>query len=287
MQHRIPPLALVALAAVPVLAGCSAPSYRRAGVLEYLYPEGKEAVPPTDVSLQLPISVGLAFVPESSEYYHGQLEVGQKERVLERVRAAFQDTADVDKIEVVPTSYMTPRGGFENVEQLSSMLGFDVVVLISYDQTQYDEATWASITYWTIVGAYVIPGNANETHTMVDASVFDVRSHALLFNAAGRSKIEGSSTAVDAPVELREASAEGLDAAVDDMIVQLEAALVAFREQAKSGTVRGRGTPEITVTDSSGRPVGGGGFGAGAFGGLELLGGLALAAGVLWRRRRA
>ena len=57
-----------------------------------------------------------------------------------------------------------------------------------------------------------------------------------------------------------------------DLVINLEKALEVFQEHAKSGTVRGVGTPEIQLVDASGTapgPEGQGGFG-GAFGFLDL-----------------
>ena len=277
---------MICALAVAGLSSCvSGPTQRRANVLEYLYPEGTAAVDPTDVQLELPLRVGVAFVPENERWGDSDaLDEGAKVRLLEHVRDAFRETEDIAKIEVLPASYVAAGGGFENVDQLRSMFGFDIIALVSYDQAQVDELNMASITYWTIVGAYVIPGNENETHTMVNASIFDVRSRALLFNAAGTSVVEGRSTALSSAPHLREDRHSGMQLAIDDMIANLGQALEGFREQVKTGTVRGTGTPAVDVTRASGS---GGGTGAGAWGGLDLVAALALFGCLPLRRRLA
>jgi len=286
---------LVASLSLLALCACSAPTVQhRAGVLEYLYPEGAPTVPPSDVHLALPLRVGVAFAPggpsgESyGNYWTGELGAyspsfseGDKQRLLERVAAAFQGTEGVQSIQIVPASYLQPRGGFANVDQLRSLLGLDLIAILSYEQTQFQDLNRASLTYWTVVGAYFVEGNENETHTFVDTSVFDIPSRALLFNAAGRSKVGGSATALETAGELRSESRDGFDQAVDAMIVQLQGALAAFREQAKAGTVRGAGTPKLEVTRE------GGGSGAGAAGALELALALLLTAGCALGRRGA
>jgi rhombotail lipoprotein len=258
---------------------------RRSNVLEYLYPEGKPATPASLVELELPLSVGLVFVPEKNEYkraIHGR----EQQALLEKVREAFLETEEVDRIEVVPDSFVTPGGGFENVRQIRSALGVDLVALISYDQTQFDDPNLASITYWTIVGAYVVPGNENETHTLVHASIFDIESQAMLLNASGESVVEGRVTALDLERSLREDRVSGFHLAVDDLIANLGGALVEFREQAKSGTVRGRGTPAVSLTAAQ-EGGGGDGFGTGAIGSVELLLGLLVLCAAPALRRRA
>jgi rhombotail lipoprotein len=112
--------------------------------------------------------------------------------------------------------------------------------------------------------------------------VFDIRSRALWFTAAGRSRLEGRATAIQASQEMRAKSIEGFEMAVDNMIAQLEVALAAFREQVKTGSVRGAGTPAITVAGASGSA---GGTGAGAGGAVELGFALALGLTVLAQRR--
>ncbi len=45
-----------------------------------------------------------------------------------------------------------------------------------YDQVQFTGEGLLSLTYWTIVGAYLVPGEKNETKTMLDAAVFYIAS---------------------------------------------------------------------------------------------------------------
>lgn len=275
------------LATLVLLASCvSTTTQRRASSLEFLYPKGAPAQPPTDVTLNLPLRVGIAFPPPppvKDRQPPESFDESQKRALLERVAAAFRDRPEIARVEVIPTFDLKPDGGFENLDQLAKMYGLDVFALVSYEQIQFDEATEASITYWTIVGAYLIQGNRNETRTVMDASVFDIPSRALLFRASGASTLQGSATAINSPRELREAGAKGFEEATTMLIADLDRMLERFREQAKSGTVRGAGTSAVTVTDSAG-----GVGGAGAVGVIELAAALLFAAGAaLWSRRRA
>jgi len=284
---------LIAPVALLALAACSTPPVQqRAGVLDYLYPAGMPAAPPSDVQLKLPLRVGLAFAPGSATrpaesagsfwtggelgMYRPMLDASEQQRLLDRVVAAFKDTEGVHSIQIVPSSLLTPGGGFANVDQLRSLLGVDVIALLSYEQTQFQDYKKSSLSYLTLVGAYFIEGNRNETHTFVDTSVFDIASRALLFNAGGRNVVQQSSTAVEASENLRKDSITGFEGAVSAMIEELKLALAKFREQASSGTVRGAGTPALAVS---------GGQGAGAAGALEACLGLLLAASCLLGRR--
>jgi rhombotail lipoprotein len=270
-------------------------------VLDYLYPGGTEVVPPADVHLRLPLRVGVAFAPDddpverktTSNFWTGEyggyevvFDESQKQRLLQRVVDAFEGTAGVQSIQVVPASYLKPGGGFENVDQIRSLLGIDLIAVLSYEQTQLQDVNKASLAYWTVVGAYFVEGNENETHTFVDTSVFDIPSRALLFNAGGRSKVEGEATALEANARLRDDSAKGFDRAVTDMIQQLQVSLAGFREQAKSGTVHGLGTPRLAVSND-GEGGGAGPGAAGTCGWIELALALALVAGARLRRHAA
>jgi rhombotail lipoprotein len=281
------PQRLLPLLALLPLSGCSStPATQRAAVLDYLYPQGVPMSPPCDVHLELPLRVGLVFAPQSAGAagrtssadvtleYQSTFEASAQRQLQERIAAAFRATPGVAAIELVPTSYLRPGGGFENVDQLRALLGIDLVAIVSYDQTQFQDYDRASLGYWTLVGAYFFQGNENETHTFVDVSVFDIPSRALLFNAGGRSRTERESTLLASAEVLRSESRRGFEAAVDSAMQELDVALAHFREQARAGTVRGPGTPNLTVS----------GEGAGAFGLVEA--GLALGLLRAWRRER-
>jgi rhombotail lipoprotein len=269
-----------------VLGGCVA-SHRqvRSNALEFLYPDGTEATPPTDVALDVPVRVGIAFAPGT--YADQSFTADRKQALLQQIAAAFEAHDDIAGVEVVPPNFLTTGGGFAELDRLRNAFGIDVLALLSYDQVQFQESGRAAWTYWTIIGAYVVKGEKNETRTMLNAVVFDIPSRALLFQATGQSSQKGRSTLVGSEGAMRKQSDTGFDAATTDLIAQLGTALDAFSEQAKTGTVRGAGTPEIVVR-RDGTVVSGGGVGAGALGPVEALGAaLLLIAAACGRRRRA
>lgn len=251
---RIVPLTLVCAC---VVAG---QTQRRSSALDYLYPEGVPAQAPEDVKLDLPLRVGIAFAPADHAQGDAVFDEQQRRSLLQSVATAFRGRPEIEVVELVPTHDLRPGGGFDNLEQVGKLYDLEVVALLSYEQVQFDEETAASWTYLTIVGAYVIQGNRNQTRTLIDASVFDLGSRTLLFRASGSSEVEKGATAVDALQAQRDASREGFGLANAKLIEDLDRSLAAFREQIKSGTVRGPGTPAVSVTES----------GAGAFGAFEL-----------------
>lgn len=238
-------------------------------LVDYLYPEGE--VPPGFEAqipqLNLPLRVGLAFVPtrEASRMYGGQpvLSEADKSRLLERVKGKFVDRKYITSIEVIPETYLRSTKGFDGMAQVARLYGVDVMALVSYDQVAAVGDNKLSLTYWTIVGAYVIKGTENEVSTFVDTAVFDVRSRKLLFRAPGVDQRQKSSTAIDSDVKLQGARLDSFGGAVDQMAQNLSTELDLFEKRLKD---------EPQLADVRWRTgSGGGGTGGGGGLGIELL----------------
>jgi len=275
---------LVSLAALILLSSaCAVRQQMSSNALEFLYPKNSEARPAQDVELQLPLRVGVGFAP-SGLGQQTRFSESQKQALLERIAEAFRGREGIDSVEAIPSGFLKPRGGFDNVDQLVPALGIDLVALVSYDQFQFSESGRSSWSYWTIVGAYVVKGEKNETRTILNTVVYDIPSRAMLFNASGESSVQGKSLPLQIDKALREGSERGFEMSTDDLIAKLDIALQQFQTQVASGTVRGRGTPAITMVDEAGRPVTSGG-GAGALPPLDALGAVALVS-IAWLTRR-
>ena len=261
-------------------AGCFSTrvaTHQSSSALDFLYPQGRgAATPAADVTLHLPLRVGLAFAPRTADR-DDPITEAQKQALLAQVAAAFKAHKGVGHLEVVPSLYLKTGGSFANLEQLAGSMGLDLMVLLSYDQAQFTESTRASWTYLTVVGPFLIEGEKNDTRTVMDAVVYDIKSRALLFRAAGESTVNGSSSPLNESRKRRLFAGQGFDKATPVLIANLDKSLAEFEEQAKNGTVRGAGTPAVAMYNAEGKRVNGGagsagGAGGGAFGGLELLG---------------
>jgi rhombotail lipoprotein len=171
-------------------------------------------------------------VPSYAE--RGAFSEQQKSVLLQRVAAEFKANAFIQSIDIVPTSYLRRGGGFENLDQVRSLLGLDVIALVAFDQIQFTAENKLSLAYWTIVGAYLFKGNKNDTHTLLEAVVYDIPSRKLLFRAPGVSQISDKSTMVEVSERLRSAGSAGFDQATADLTKNLQAELAAFRERVKS-----------------------------------------------------
>jgi len=259
-----------------VVSGCAGmhTQHSTTSVVDYLYPNAKnEPVAEQGVPvLSLPMRVGIAFVPERGG---STLSEAKKNELLEKVATNFRKLDFIKSIDIIPSPYLTPQGGFQNLDQIRTMHGIEAITLVSYDQKQFTDEGVASIVYWTIVGAYIIPAEKNSTYTMVDAVIMHIPSRKMLFRAPGTSQIKGHSTPINLSEELRADSEKGFNEAVDRMIPNLEQQLAAFQEKVKA-------SPEeyqVVRSDSGSR-------GGGAFDALTaLLVGLLVAGGAWWSRR--
>ncbi len=222
-------------------------------LVDYLYPQGE--VPPRQdgvvPNLQLPLHVGLAFVPSRTGSDQVLTEAYRVD-LLNRVKAAFGGRDYIREITVIPDTYMRSGKGFAALEQTARLYDIDVMALVSYDQVAHSDETKASFLYWTIVGAYVIKGNKNEVQTFVDTAVFDVPTRKLLFRAPGVNTMKSSSTLVDVERDTRKTREGSFEQAMADMTVSLDKELAVFKERIKA---------DRSVTVSRAGDQGGGGAG--------------------------
>jgi len=268
------------------LAACATSSrHYSSSVVQYLYPDMKETIQEPDIPvLSLPLKVGIAFVPgtkadvKSNAPAHminsSALTERDKMALMQEVAKHFKKYEFVKSIELIPSAYLRENGSFDNLRQIQTMYGVDVIALLSFDQSQFTDEGASSVSYWTILGAYVIKGEKNDTHTMLDAAVFDISSRKMLFRAPGLSQIKSTATPVNLSEQIRLDSTAGFQEASKDLIVNLDAQLELFKEKIKEMP------EEYRVVHKDGY-TGAGSIGAGFALSLLLAGGFAL-----WRGRK-
>lgn len=249
MSSRVRPdrLLLPALALILAvsLTGCvtrwgQRRHHEASSVVQFLYPDRDlPYIQPAIPTLRLPLRVGVAFVPSGSPGGRGfgpvqaSFPESQKTVLMRQVAAQFKALPFVQSIEIVPSTYLRPGGGFANLDQLRAMLGIDVIALIAYDQVQNATNTEASLAYWTIVGAYLVEGQRHSTHTMMEAAVYDIPSRSLLFRAPGTNTIQNHATLLRNDSELQKSSAASIEAAAAQMTTNLAQELELFKVRAK------------------------------------------------------
>lgn len=279
LRSSAPILLVVVFGLAFVLGGCvhSRERHHSASVVDFLYPNTKKpaTVAPGVPVLALPIRVGIAFVPSSgSGYYrHSTLSEAQKTGLLQQVADYFKKYPFVKDIELIPSAYLRPQGSFANLDQIRTMFGVDVIALVSYDQVQFTDQSFLGLTYWTIVGAYIVPAEKNDTHTMVDTVVYDIASRKMLFRAPGNNLVKGVSTPVNLSEQLRLDSGTGLNEATKEMIANLDQQLALFKDKVKQRPT------EYRVVHTPGYT------GGGSVDGLLVMLMIMLAGAFVWLRR--
>lgn len=235
MDFRRSFLAFVSIVAlICSVTGCATvSSHHSSSVVQYLYPDQKDPIEtPAIPLLSLPLKVGIAFVPETSGN-HANLTERDKMDLMKEVSEYFKKYEFVKSIELIPSAYLTRNGSFSNLDQVRTMFGIDVIALLSYDQTQFTDEGLASITYWTLIGAYIIPGEKNDTHTMMDAAIYDIESRKMLFRAPGINHIKSEATPVNLTEQLRKDGSISFKEASKDLVKNLDEQLALFKEKIK------------------------------------------------------
>lgn len=229
------------LLGVFLLTSCSALISNNTGkntqsssLMDFLYPDKESRVEhkPEVPLLKLPVTVGLAFVPSKGQQ-NGGIHGSDQLALLEKVKTSFLNYDYIDRIEIIPSTYLNGGEGFSTLEQVARLYDVEVMALVSYDQVSQSLENNAALLYWTIVGMYVIPGNENSVQTFVDTAVFDIKSRKMLFRAPGINKLEKRTTAVGIDSTLSQKSLEGFGLAVTDMSINLDAELARFKTRVK------------------------------------------------------
>jgi rhombotail lipoprotein len=254
------------------IASCGSRHSGSTPLAAYLYPQGDVPKREGVAELQLPIRVGLAFLPA-----RGSAQVPdatQRLQILEGIRARFRKLEYVREIVIIPDQYLVGSQGFTGLMQVSRLLDVDLVGLVSYDQVTQRNENRRSFFYLTVLGAYLVNGTRHETHTLLDLAVVEPASRSLLLRAGGIDATADSTTAVGQGIALRKQQAEGLNRAAAQLNDNFALELGEFSERVK------RGDAPVKVTHRA-SPSGG----AGATGVLELLGALGLGIALRLRRR--
>lgn len=240
---NLPRPVLTSLAALALLAaGCATPEtvQRRSSLASYL---GAKASPPPapvtgPVRIDFPLRLGIAFVPAeptqtrgnfATGTLQGPLGPGQEQDLHQKVAASFAQKPWAGEVKTIPSLYLTKGGGFEDLDKVARTFQVDVIALVSVDQLQFSDPRWYAWTYWTLVGAYVVKGDKNDTTTVVDAAVYYVPSRTLLFRAGGVGTAKGSSTWSGREESFRQQSRDSLSLAMANLSPSLDTAVAEFR----------------------------------------------------------
>lgn len=259
-------LATLFVALVLLASGCASPEtvQRRSSLTAYL--GGKEAPQAAESNgparLQLPLRLGIAFVPNDSTVRKGQagnlgsgpdglFSPDQEQTLHQKVAELFQAKPWTQTFKIIPSQYLSRDGGFGDLDQVARTFGVDVIALVSVDQIQFSTPRWYAWTYWTLVGAYMIKGDKNDTTTVVDAAVYHVPSRAFLFRASGVGTVKGGSSWSGREDAFRRQSRESLSLAMDNLSPSLDQGVTMFKQDILKGARK-----DVVLLDKGGNPLG-------------------------------
>lgn len=252
--HR---LCIPALALALIGPGCATPEtvQRRSSLASYL--GAKPVAPPVQATsgparVAYPFRIGIAFVPADPTQTHGDafgtnplgpLGPGQEAALQKQVAQAFSGKPWAQEVKTIPSLYLAKGGGFEDLDKVARTFQVEVIALVSVDQVQFSDPKWYAWTYWTLVGAYMVKGDKNDTTTVVDAAVYHVPSRTLLFRAGGVGTAKGTSTWSNREASFRSQSRESLDRAMGQLSESLDREAMTFQ----TATARGGRTDVVLI----------------------------------------
>jgi rhombotail lipoprotein len=258
------PLLFLGSALLILALGCATPEtvQRRSSLSSYL---GAKASPPVEqatgpVRLQLPLRLGIAFVPSDAGQRTGSLNMaapanpmgaGDEQALQQQVADLFGQKPWAMSFKVIPSLYLARGGGFEDLTQVARSFGVDVVALVSVDQVQFSSPRWYAWTYWTLVGAYMVKGDKNDTTTLVDAAVYHVPSRTFLFRAGAVGTAKGGSTWSNREEAFRQQSRESLKLAMANLSTSLDQGVADFKKDLLKGARK-----DVQLVDKDGIALG-------------------------------
>ena len=219
---RLAVLGAIILGIVP-LSGCGHyTTQRTSNILTYLYPGETQPVEISNTALPntpLPMKLGIAFVPESRTSSGGDAKIEpltekHKMEMMHELSSKLRQYPYIAGVEEIPSTYLKVGGSFANLDQIRTMTGVDVIGLVSYDQVQFTDRGLVSLLYWTGIGWYFVPGEKNDTNTMMDAALYYVPTRKPLLRATGQGGVYRYSTPMNQSQNLREDSENGFKEAL-------------------------------------------------------------------------
>lgn len=175
--------------AVLCLTGCASLGLdqkrhiKSTSLISFLYPDKDFPSENSMPHLQLPLNVGLAFIPPTS----GSAEPTQafQQQLLSQVKSEFSDKDYINKIVIIPSMYLKHGRNAIELEYLKQMFQIDVIALVSYDQITRRADNLKSLTYFTVLGAFIFKGSEFDTSTLLDLAMVDIDTKVILLRAAG------------------------------------------------------------------------------------------------------
>lgn len=228
--------AIILMACFVFCSGCA--SYnngirtvqKQSNLASFLFSGNAPQAPAQKAPLILPAKVGIAFVP--GDPASSNLPETTKKEVIEAVRSQLaKHTKYVAGAQAIPSIYLTPRGGVQNLKQVAQQFGVDVIVILGANQFQkHERNSLAAFLDVTIIGQYLIPGNTVDTATVLEAAVYHVPSRALIFRTDGANQKRSHSTRYGSSQTAQNDAASSILDASKKLVLSIGEALIGFEK---------------------------------------------------------
>jgi rhombotail lipoprotein len=203
---------------------------RQSNLASYLFGDCAPQQPAQKVPLTFPSRVGVTFVPNDPA--SPSIPETAKKEMIDSVRSLLaKHTKYVAGAQNIPSTYLSPKGGVCNLEQVARQFDVDVIVLLGANQFQNHERNpIAAFMDITIIGAFVIPGNTVNTSTVLEAAVYHVPSRSLIFRTDGTDKISSRSTQFGSSQSANNDAVSSIENALKQLVVSIGGALAGFEK---------------------------------------------------------
>lgn len=226
---------IILLTSLMLCAGCACgvnayTIQRQSNLGTFLFGGNEPSRPAQKVPLTLPARVGVTFAP--GDPASANIPETTKKEVIESVRSQLaKHTKYVAAAFSIPPTYLIPKGGVSNLEEIARQFDVDVIVILGANQFQKHERNpLAAFMDITIIGAFIIPGNTVDTSTVLEAAIYHVPSRALIFRTDGVDEKSSRSTGVGSSQAAQNDAVSSIEEASKKLVVSIGQALVGFEK---------------------------------------------------------
>jgi rhombotail lipoprotein len=175
-------------------------THREPSALAAFLSQGQD-IPVRDgsVDLELPIRIGLAFLPPAGNTIDAVPTTDQRGIAQARVRDVMLSVPYVSEVIIVPDYYFVPgvTGGFEKMRELSHRFDFDLLAVLASDQTSYESRNFRSLGLITVLGADLWEGDVDKAVTAIELAIVEPTSRTVVMRMASGAAFGDTTTLLD------------------------------------------------------------------------------------------
>lgn len=200
---------------------------------EFLY-QGKQ-VPHDDgrAALLLPIRIGLGFLAPTDDSTGKIPTLAQRDATIESVRESLRSLPYVSEVSIVPAYYFgnQPGVGFEKLRDMAKRFDFDLVALVSYQQTMYEFQNMRALGLITMIGKDFYKVDVDQALTVIELALIEPETRAVVMRIAAGDKFGDTTTLLDDWRSQSHVRKVSFDRADDLFVDALRAELPKLRER--------------------------------------------------------